>query len=83
MDSKYTWAALTDEIGKRVYQSQMAEGSMTADEAAQRWDEYIKRRNNARDTKPSDLPDGVYSEIEWRVGAALIALKDMGLIDYD
>lgn len=72
-----SFTQLRTEVGRRVYQIEMAEGFVPATEAGERWDRYflsvqgISHECNALD------------QIDRTVGTALIAMKEMGLVDYD
>ncbi len=77
MEREMKLSELADRIGKRVYQIEMAEGMVPAREAAERWDRYMALRRRMPHTC------GPLDQIDRTVTSALIAMKEMGLVDYE
>jgi hypothetical protein len=65
------WKDLTEAVGRRVYQIEMADGFISLQESNRRWN-YMK-----------DQHSGPRVQIERYVGSTLIALEEMHLIELD
>jgi hypothetical protein len=71
-----TWHDLTYEIGRATYRIEMAEGMIPAVEADRIWDMYFKVvEGKSHVCNELDV-------IRRTVGSALIAMKKMGLVDF-
>ncbi len=72
-----TWEQLTNEIGRRVYQIEMAEGMVPVIESGVRWDRYFES------VKGKTHVHNFMDHTQRIVGTALIAMKERGLVDYE